>query len=283
MAPGETPAHGPTPGLSVPQLRNATELLCREVVALRRATEQELDAQRPADEADANAWLSFLIWVAEQKGTTPTKAERALGRVMHEALADVPVQLTLSGGDHIAIHAKSLHALGELDVLDATLRRAGEDLAQLGVAVLAGELHFADVIETKVLATMLNMQAVQLYAWILATPGPGLPFDEQETDPQPPAWTRTLTGADLEAIVRAHLQVNREDIEFLAAAFPSDGDGVKTRLPLAGFVGSYANEIGEKPRELMCNVSLRSLFAGALAHAQALREAQAAARPEASA
>lgn len=283
MSQGETPAHEPSPGLSVPQLRNATELLCREVVALRRATEQELDAQRPGDAAGADAWLAFLVWVAERKGTTPAKAERALERVMHEAMADVPVPIALSAGETIAIHPKSLHALYELDVLDATLRSVSRELSELGVAVLAGELVFADTVEAKVLATMLTSRSVQLYAWILATPGPGLPFDDQEQDPTPPGWTKTLSGKDLEAIVRAHLQVNREDIEFLAAAFPSEHEGSRTRLPLAGFVGSYANEIGEKPRELMCNVSLRSLFAGALAHAQALREARAAASTEASA
>ena len=277
MSQGDAPAHEPTLGLSVPQLRNATELLCREVVALRRATEQELDAKRPAEDAGAEAWLRFCIWVAELKGTTPVKAERALARVMHEALADVPVQLTLSAGERIAIHPKSLHTLGELDVLDLTLCSASTDLAELGVAVLNGDLVFADIVEARVLAAMLTSRAVQLYAWILATPGPGLPFGEQDEDPKSPDWTRALNGADLEAIVRAHLQVNREDIEFLAAAFPSDTEGARTRLPLAGFVGSYANEIGEKPRELMCNVSLRSLFAGALAHAQALREARAAA------
>jgi hypothetical protein len=271
-APTTEPASGTT-GLPLQELRNTTELLERQVVAAHRATAEEIDERRPAIATDASAWFAYALWLAERQGGAVKASTRAMTQVLHESLADEPASVLLADGKRIAIHPKSLDTLLVLEGLDADLRAVIDAMRDLGTAVAEGAADSAAGAEF--LAALLTRRSLQFFVWILAEPGPGLPFAEGTVDANPPEWTRALHGRDVEAIVRAHLQVNRTDLDFLASAFPADERPGTSRLPLSGFLGAYANEIGEPPHRLMRDWTLRSTFAAVIARGQSTREAMA--------
>lgn len=277
-------ATGTSPGLTLQDLRNTTELLERQAVAGGQLTETALDDRRPGTGADypeisVHSWFAYALWLAERLGAPRLdQADRPLARVLHDALADAPARFALTHGHRMEVHPKSLDTLDLLDALDAELQQVLQEMRATAAAVANDELSPTDGAAVHLLGTLLKARSVRLYAWILSHPGPGVPFAADDADPRPPEWTADLTAADLEAIVRAHFQVNRADLDFLARAFPGDSAPGTSRLPLSGFVGSYANEMGVPTRELMCNVAVRSLFAGALVRAQSTREAMASSK-----
>ncbi|MBX3173272.1 MAG: hypothetical protein KF709_02615 [Gemmatimonadaceae bacterium] len=279
MTTGDAPATGPAPGLPLPQLRNATELLQREVLALGRAGEEELEDRRPAEDAGADAWFAHALWLAERKGSAPKVADdRSIEQLLHEALADHALPVELASGDTVHVHPKSLDTLFLLDALDLELQRVRREMHAVQDLLAEDGSPEASAVGVHMVGALLSARCVRLFAWIVTHPGPGTPFAETDADPQPPEWTAKLRGADLVALVVAHLQVNRHDLDLLSQAFPGDERPGSTRLPLAGFVGSYSSENGKSSRKLMCNVTIRSFLAGALARAQTVREGMAAAR-----
>ena len=273
-------AEAPAPALSLQELRNAAELLEREGVASGALDPAALDAERPAataagDDAGA-AWFQYVCTLARRcgEGAAPARAARPLAQVLHEALAETPVRVRLGSGTDIHIYAKSLDTLLFLEALDADLRTVQDQLLEVLDAEARGELSAA---QTEFLASLLNRLALRLFVWVLSTAGPGLPFSEGETEPQPPEWTKVLTAEDVGAIMRAHLQLNREDLAFLADAFPSERRPDGSRLPLSGFLGALAHEWGLPARQVMAQWTLRGLYAQAIVAAQSQRDAHAAA------
>jgi hypothetical protein len=271
-------ADGTPPALSLQELRNSAELLEREVVALHRATDAELDARRPQADvpaaALASAWFAYAVWLAERKGGAAAKADRPIAQVLHESLADEPAVVTLRNGQSVRIHAKSLNTLLVLEGIDADLRQL---LRQL--AAVQGDTDPLDgVAGAELVQRLLVSASLRHFVWVLDHPGPGLPFDMMGDDAPPPDWTAELHSDDLERIWLAHLQVNRRDIEFLAAAFPSDSAAERSRLPLSGFLGAQAAEDGVAPKVYLFDRSLRSIFASCIARAETHRQAMAAAR-----
>ena len=266
------------PVLTLQELRNSAELLEREVVALHRATDAELDARRPGADVPpalvASAWFAYACWLAERKGGAAAPASKPLAQVLHESLADEPVTVALRRGHAARVHAKSLNTLLVLEGIDAELRQLFAQLRE----VQGGEEVLDGVAGAELLARLLESQALRRFVWILDHPGPGLPFAEDAATADPPAWTAELHAEDVEAIWLAHLQVNRRDIEFLAAAFPSDRQAERSRLPLSGFLGAQASEDGVAPKVYLFDRSLRSLFAACIARAETHRQAMAAAR-----
>ncbi len=271
-------AEATPPVLTLQELRNSAELLEREVVALHRATDAELDARRPQADVPpaivASAWFAYACWLAERKGGAAPKADRPLAQVLHDSLADEPVRLTLVHGYEMRVHAKSLNTLLVLEGIDAELRQIFAQLA----AVQDPETMFDGVAGAELVARLLESKSFRRWAWILDHEGPRLPFADDATEAEPPAWTQDLRAEDVERIWLAHMQVNRRDIEFLAAAFPSDRQGERSRLPLSGFLGAQAAEDGVPPKMYLFDRSLRSIFAGCIARAETHRQAMAEAR-----
>lgn len=264
--------------LSLQELRNSAELLEREVIALHRASDAELDARRPQADvpaaALASAWFAYACWLAERKGGAAAPSARPLAQVLHESLADEPVRITLRSGTEIAVHPKSLNTLLVLEGVDADLRNA---LRQLH-AVQGDDDLLDGAAGAALLHCLLTARGLQRFVWVLAHEGPGLPWDEHAQEAEPPAWTATLHSEDVERIWLAHLQVNRRDVEFLAAAFPSDRAGERSRLPLSGFLGAQAAEDGVPPKVYLFDRTLRSLFASCIVRAETHRQAMADAR-----
>ena len=277
--------HEPPPGLSYHELRNAAELLARQTVASRCADEATVDAHRPGaaghEEDSAHTWLTYFGWLHAQMaptraGTASGVAARPIGQVMHEALADTPVGVTLRQGLQVSVYPKSLDTLIWLEALDQDLAAVRTQLASALTDVVADEPS-VDGAQLRLVERLLTGLALRLFVWTLTTEGPGLPFTETDADPSPPEWTRRLQAEDIEALYRAHLQVNREDLDFLAAAFPSEAPPGSSRLPLSGFVGAMAHEWGLPARQVMRQWSMRMLYASGLAASQSAREAHAAA------
>src|SRR5690606_38827068 len=104
----------------------------------------------------------------------------------------------------------------------------------------------ADVALTAPLARSL---AVRLWAWILAHPDPGLPFDEAKPA-EPPEWTAALTPEDLVALLKAHVEVHHARVRLVASLFTSDQDA-DSRLSLSGFLGTVAQELGQRPSDVL--------------------------------
>lgn len=269
----------PTPFLSLQELRNAAELLEREAVALHRVTDAELDGRRPAVDVPAAqlaaAWFAYACWLSERKGGATAPTTRSLAQVMHESLVDEPVLVTCARGHVARVHPKSITTLLVLEGIDAGLRAL---LAQLD-AVRGDDVPPELIANAELAFRLIESSSLRHFVWILDHPGPGLPFALHATEqPEPPAWTEELQASDVEQIWLAHLQVNRRDIEFLAAAFPIERQAQHARLPLSGFLGSKADEDGVKPTVYLNDRTTRSVFAALIARAETHRAAMAQAR-----
>lgn len=224
--------------------------------------------------------LVGLLRVADlQQAVAPAELDAAVA----EALAAQPRTVLLSSGEVRTVYPKSYHALRWLDALDRSLLDAAELAAQLEAA--GADAAALDAAKVASLRPLLESLAVRLWAWILTergTDGPaGLPFDENDT-PDPPDWTRQLTPDDLLAIARAHIEVNAARLRRISVGYPGDTRGA-TRLSLAGFLGSSAQELGVRPQELLRRWSLGEVFAQAVTAAQAAREAREHAHEQAKA
>lgn len=227
---------------------------------------------------DRGAWvhcyanLVGMLRVADLHAA-PGRADGAIAA----ALAAEPASVTLSDGTVRTVQPKSYHALRWLDTLDHTVQ---------GWAGLMASLRpdAPEELKALALAPLAESLAVRLWAWVITEGLPdapaALPFDE-DAAPAPPAWTSRLTPEDLLTLARAHAEVNGHRLRIIAEAFPSDRTG-GSRLPLSGFLGTAAQELGQRPATLLRQWSLGEVFAQAIAAAQAAREARESAELAAS-
>lgn len=238
----------------------------------RKVPTPELDAMAPggAQNQTADPLGAAVVWYAHLRARFELEQHRA-AEATARAQADVaaalsaePVPVRLQALDApTAVYPKSYHALRFLDTLDHALRR---------VVAVAQD---ADDVGVEAFAPLVESLAVRLWAWILTSEGPELPFDEHK-DAEPPAWTKALTPEDLLTLFEAHLEVNRGRVTRIAQLFPGEGTH-ESRLSLAGFLGTTAQELGHRPFDLLRRWSVGEAFAQAAVAAQSAREARAAA------
>lgn len=193
----------------------------------------------------------------------PAEEDRKANAALDLALANAPVMVTCSDGSTRAVYPKSFHALRFLDVLD----RSVNDLVS-AVAEYGGD---PEALKALMVFPVLESTAVRLWAWILTSEGPTLPFDEHAT-PESPAWTKALAPEDILAIAKAHIEVNATRLKIISEAFPADG-AHGSRLSLSGFLGTASQEMGVQPSRLLREWSLGEVFAQSISAAQAHREA----------
>lgn len=190
-----------------------------------------------------------------------TEAMRtALARAVRRAASRETVTVELSIGKR-AVSPKSAWTLWWLESLDATAQ---------SIARLANELF--DIPEASELLgfpTITQGLAWRTWAWILLSPGVGLPFSAAEQI-DPPDWTMHLLPEDFLAIYKAHRTLHLEDSVAMAAAFPS-ANREQSRLYLGGFLSSHANDAGVAPSDIIHGWSLPEAFASAVAVAEAHR------------
>lgn len=194
--------------------------------------------------------------VQKDEADRAARTQRALG----DALSNTPISVTCADGTIRSVHPKSWHALRYLDFLDAAAR---------DVAELASRL---DDMEVRAYQPLIESLAVQLWAWIVTCAEPGLPFEEGGEPIEPPAWTKTLMPEDLLALVKAHLTVNRERVQLVSALFPADPAVGESRLTLAGFLGTVAQELGHRPSDVLRGWTMGEVFAQAVTAAESARE-----------
>lgn len=252
----------------------------RGTLHARGLPDAELDALAPGGSLNqtTDPLGAVVVWFGLLRGRwelsehlQQEKAARAEA-ALAAALVNAPVPVALSIPEKHAVYPKSYHALRWCDALDGALR---------DVVAAAQE---AEDVEVQALALLSESLAVRLWAWILTSPDPWLPFDEG-APADPPAWTMQLTPEDLIALVKAHLAVNRSRIQLVASLFPAEQQQ-ESRLSLAGFLGTVAQELGHRPSDVLTRWSLGEVFAQAVTASQAAREARARAderRPTAAA
>lgn len=244
----------------------------RDTLHARRVPTADLEAMAPggARNQTADPLGAAVVWYALLRARFEVEEVR---RAQDEAHAEEAVALALAGDGHpltlsapdmpTAVYPKSYHALRFCESLDVALRRVVASAEQL------------EALDVQALAPLAESLAVRLWAWILTHPEPGLPFDETAA-PEPPAWTTRLTPDDLLRLLAAHLEVNRIRITRIAQLFPGEA-ATESRLSLAGFLGTIAQELGHRPFDVLRRWSLGEAFAQAVVAAQASREARAAA------
>lgn len=237
----------------------------------------ELDAMAPGGAANeaTDPFGSVVVWyallrarrevVAVEQAREAALAETAVAAALSGT--PVPIQLSMADGP-TAVYPKSYHALRYLDSLDAALRE---------VVALADSLSDSAV---HAQAIIVETVAVRVWAWILTHPEPGLPFEESARLDTLPAWTGLLVPDDLLALLEGHLEANQRRLARIVQMFPPERQR-ESKLALAGFLGTVAQEMGQRPFELMRNWSLVEAFAQAATASQAARESRKHAEDEA--
>ncbi len=178
--------------------------------------------------------------------------------------------MTLADGSSVAVYPKSYHALAWCDALDRALHDVGVKAQRL------------EELAVDTMAPLTASLAVRIWAWILTCPEPGLPFDEGAPKTDPPTWTETLTPGDILQLLQAHFTVNRERIALVAALFPPDREA-QSKLSLSGFLGTVAQELSQRPSDVLRRWSMGEAFAQAVVAAEAAREARERAEADADA
>ena len=214
-----------------------------------------------------------LVRLCDRMRDTPVNVSAA-ERARVDAQVDRPVPVTLESGEVVCVYPKSYVALEYLSWLDREVLRVVEQASQL--ALLESEAAH------RALATapLVRAYAVQLWAWILSVPPEdGLPFDPfRGEDPVPPAWTLTMSPADVLTLFKAHREVNGTRNVLISQLFP-DEPKAQIRLSLAGFIGAYAHEKGGDSGQLMERFAVGKIFAQAVGAAQQHEAAMQRSKP----
>ncbi len=197
----------------------------------------------------------------------PEGGGEELEAVVRAASSRTPTQVILSVGNH-AVYPKSAHSLAFLDSLEAVQR----PLIRLMVDRAQDETLSPN--EVDALLPLSRSLAQRTWAWVLLSPGVGLPFDDN-APLDPPEWTAELLPEDYLAIYFAHRELHAHSVAIMSAALPKEGGAVQSRLSLSGFLTGYAAEHGLPPSQLMRHWSLPEAVAAAVAASEAHRVAEA--------
>lgn len=215
-------------------------------------------------------WGTFIAFARrmEQQRRRET-ADVDLRAAIARRSARASEQVTLTDGSVRSVHPKSYWALRFLDLLDRDYRQAAEQaLASLE------EGSPADV-AVHAVAPLAEALCVRVWAWVLTTPGPELPFADDARNLHPPKWTARMTPHDIVAIARAHQRIHADDARIIAEAFPDEGGA--SRLGLEGFLNTYVESGGHTNYQVFRQFTLGETFANAVSRAIASKEARAAA------
>ena len=233
---------------------------------------------------DAWAWvrcharLAVLRTLAERDTPAEGSSAAAADRVVLDALAATPKPITLADGRRVAAYPKSAYALIRCHEHNLALARLLTAAAQLG----ASEAPTAHELTARALAEAVHQH--RLLAWIATTPGPGLPFAEEDTDPALPASHADLTPQDLVAICRAFDEVNWAPLRVLEALItpdPEADDEPRRRPSWSQFFALAASQEGVASERVLRDRSLAGYLATTQLAASAQREAMAEAKARA--
>lgn len=221
-----------------------------------------------------SGWIKCYAQLHRLVGTVfrqePEDGGEKLEVVVRAASSRTPTPVILSVGNH-AVYPKSAHSLAMLDSLEAVQR----PLIRLMVDRAQDDTLTPN--EVDALLPLSRSLAQRTWAWVLLSPGVGLPFDDN-APLDPPAWTADLLPEDYLAIYFAHRELHAQSVAIMSAALPKEGGAVQSRLSLSGFLTGYAAEHGLPPSQLMRHWSLPEAVAAAVAASEAHRVADANAK-----
>lgn len=269
--------------LTLEELRQVAELAERQLVSAGVVTEEMVALRRPGAPAYPDegviTWLLYYNWLGiktpDRSGAPSLSADavRALG----EAMVNEPRPVTLTSGETVAVYPKGFYALKWLEALDACYGDVAATLLALEDA--DDDSHAATL---RFLGTLTEGLAVRLWAWVLTHESADLPFEAVGPAPEPPAWTATMTAADIFALWQAHQYVHQETLQLISGMFPRD-PASPTRLPLHGFLAAEARDRTVRTVDFLRRWAMGEIFATSVSAAELQRETMARAKARAGA
>ena len=269
--------------LTLGELRQTAEFAERQLVSAGVLTEEMVGLRRPGapsyPDEGVTTWLLYYNWLGIK--TPDSGGSRALSadaiRALGEAMVNEPRSVTLESGETVAVYPKGYYALKWLEALDACYRHVAAVLVACEEA--DDERRSATL---GFLGALTEGLAIRLWAWVLTHEGADLPFASVGPVPEPPAWTATMTAADIFALWQAHQYVHQETLQLISGMFPRDPES-PTRLPLHGFLAAEARDRNVRTVDLLRRWPIGEIFATSVSAAELQREAMARAKARAGA
>ncbi len=253
----------------------------RESILVHRlASEEEVEAWWPGGAKnpthDLGAWIrcfaNYVAFLDRDSAPRLEQARLAKQKVILEALADQPEVVTLATTEAdgtprtVTVPPKSYVALVEIhrhNALLATLTDQTEQLVRAGAA---------EDLEVVLRAYEEQSYLQRVVAWIVTTPGVGLPYAEGTDRPELPAELGELHPADFFRIAAAFQRVNALRLAALDMTRNSEA-----RPDFSVFFASLAGSSDLSTAQLMRDRSLAGEVASASERARGYEQAREAA------
>jgi hypothetical protein len=197
-------------------------------------------------------------------------------RAVIEALADKPEGVPLFDGTRLTVYPKSYVALEAIQERSTQIAALidGHKLLQEYKPETSADVDAMRELAPRIWSELGYLQRV--IAWIATTEGPGLPFSESDTAPEPPEQFALLHPADLYAIAEAFQRVNVKRLLAIDSTRSND-----TRPDWSVFIANLADGLNKPTPYVMRDVSLASAIAGAAERARGQEQALVAAERKA--
>jgi hypothetical protein len=256
-------------------LKERADMIAEHLSARKLATQAEIDACfTEAEEPNLKAAMAYAglrVLLHERAPDNHDKKTRRKNadRVILDALRGASKAVTLTDPSldlrEVSVHPKSLNALIELAERDHVI-----GFFNSGVEALR-ELAKTDPRPDRIdmLARGVRELAYQqrICVWIVTHPGPGLPFPEEDTSPELPAWLGQLSPVDALMIFRAHEEVNAGRLAALQALPRGRKNGDDGERGWGVYLANLASLLNRTAEQLSRDQSLAALFAQSHVHA----------------
>lgn len=239
-------------------------MLAQSLTALGEATEAEVAETAPVASAGLDPWMQHYAALCRLHGRASAigavrRTDAEARAAVLDALAEVPGPVALrtpppDAPQPFLVYPKSPIALFELGLCERRLQHLRATVHVLR----SSDDHTHQQILPDTEAAIAYFYA--LAVWILGHPGPGLPYDVEAVDPQPPAWAYGIDILDVPAILAQHFQINFTRLKALEQlTLPPDSKGEP--LSWAGWFAAEASERATDAVRLLRGQSLGGLLA----------------------
>jgi len=274
--------------LSVGELEEQCKRFEQVLTARKLATSAEIDPHRPGGpenpDSGPRGWLHFYgeLRAIHTRGDAMVAAARTIedmaaadGRGL-ELFANKPETVRCVGlggeaGKVYQVHPKCLGALILCHERDERLQWLALRLDELQRRGTAADLDLVERVDEEMLKNLC------LIAWVVTTPGKGLPWDRLAQVPEPPEEFRQLDLPDLLAIHHAHMVVNGLRIEMVRRSVLGRRtleSGPADSMPRwTTFVGQAAMRLNTRADAVMWDWTLAELLLAVATSAEVERRA----------
>ena len=216
----------------------------------------ELDDAIPADQEDAEAWLSFYGQLRVWNAMPETRAieSDAADALVTAAIREAPIPVPEIDGCYV--YPKSFETLLQIRVLDTQLDRLTARLISM-----LGEGASLEQIDGGVAVSACVAYVVHLLLWSWTSKGTGLPFDATNPEPTVPEHIKTLTSSQALAITFAAHQFSASIAACQQLVDPTPAREGGRRPSWAAFFESVGAELHMDAGELAVTSSLAKVLA----------------------